>query len=94
MQYNLVCFRPGDKHIFSIDIDENKSVDQLKQMITRNKERKLDDFPPEDLTLYKIEVDISNYNQYGQIVADMSRSDYVFPQKEELIPIAEISYYF
>jgi hypothetical protein len=94
MPYTLVGFKPGDKSIFSVNIDSNKSVDQLKKEIKTSLDPKLKDVATNDLTLYKVNVDMSDYNQYDQIIKEMSRSDYRFPQKEKLVDIAEISRYF
>jgi hypothetical protein len=90
MQYNLVCFKPGDQDIFSVDIDENKSVDQLKQEIKKKLAPTFNAYGY-DFALYKVNVDISDYNQFDQILKEISRSDYVFPQLEKLAAIAKIS---
>jgi hypothetical protein len=91
----LVCFKPGDKSTFSVDIEGTKTVEQLKDEIKNKRPSTLANVDSVDLTLFQVKVDIPvNVNQYRQILQDMSRSDYEFLQKEELIAACMVSRYF
>jgi hypothetical protein len=93
MQYKLVCFKPGDKDIFSVKIDETDIVDDLKQEIKKQLAPKLNAFVANDLVLYKTKVDISNDDEH-KILEQISKGTYQFKLKLKLKSARKISSYF
>jgi hypothetical protein len=95
MPYKLFCFIPGDKCEFPVDIDETQTVGDLKKKIKEEKALKLNAFDAAELTLYKVNVDISSQDTRRTILKAISNNTYGFdPQKEELAPSWKISEYF
>jgi hypothetical protein len=57
MSKTVWCFLVGDRTSFSVDIDQTKTVDHLKEAITQKKRQRLADVDPDHLTLYRVEID-------------------------------------
>jgi hypothetical protein len=62
MPYDLWCFVVGRDDVFSVTVDETRTVGHLKKHIYIQAEMHpdLDSFGPHDLTLYQIQVDASD----------------------------------
>lgn len=59
----LLCIVPGSKP-FSVNIDNDKMVDELKKKVKEAKAPQLDTFAADALTLYQINVDASDEKEY------------------------------
>ena len=93
MTYTLLCITQGGNTPFSITVNETQTVHYLKGEI-KKKAPEFNNFDDCMLTLYKINVDISDDDKYATIMHNISQPDYVFDPKLELIPIHKISKYF
>jgi hypothetical protein len=91
----LVCFILDDDRDFPVDIDENKTVGDLKDEIKKKNAQIFANVDAWALTLYRIDVDVpADINKYNNIIGKMSRGDYMFKQKDMLISSLEMSHYF
>ena len=93
MPYKLFCVMSGDSSPFSAEIDETHTVDDLKWKI-KTKKAKLDSVAADALTLYKINIDISDDDNYTRIMNLISKGDYDFANKQKLNPSRKISKLF
>ena len=93
-EYTLCCFVPGAKDTFPVDINEGMTVGQLKKAIKNEKPIAFKDVDAADLTLHQIKVDVSNKDEYEDIIFDVSQPGYVFIPKHKLFATWEISEYF
>jgi hypothetical protein len=64
MQYTIFCILPDGNSAFPVDIEDTKTVGHLKKEVKAEKQPELDDFAANALTLYHIDVDISNKKEY------------------------------
>ncbi len=93
----LWCIVPGipGGTVFHVDIDENQTVDDLKDKIKEAETPVLDALVATTLTLYKINIDCSVDNNYRRIKDEIFRGVYKFIHpKQELFPSGVISEYF
>lgn len=73
---------------FPVDIDENQTVDDLKDKIKEKKPNALAGVDAYALTLYKVNIDVSVGNDYRRINDEIIRGVYEFIHhpKQELFP--------
>ena len=73
---------------FSVVIDENQTVDELKDKIKERNQNGLATVDTYALTLYKVNIDVSVDNNYRRIINEIFRGVYKFihPNKQELFP--------
>src|SRR6267154_1523995 len=91
----IFCFLLGTKNIFSVDYNEKTTVDHLKEAIRQKNLDILANIWARDLTLYKINVDISDDNEYPGIIDEISRGTFAFnPPKQPLNPSRLVSRIF
>ena len=57
MSRTLLCFIPGGKSVFSVEIDKTKIVDQLKDAIKEKKKQTLANVEADALILYRVAID-------------------------------------
>ena len=57
MSSTLLCFIPGGKSVFSVEIDKTKIVDQLKDAIKEKKKQTLANVEADALILYRVAID-------------------------------------
>lgn len=69
----LLCIVPGS-NIFSVNIDNNKIVDELKKKIKEAKAPELDTLAADALTLYQINVVASNEKEYLEQVKVLAQN--------------------
>ena len=81
----------GDSECFSVEIDETHRVEDLKEKIKTKREIT---FNAAALTIYKIEIEISDDDEYTRITNLISQGDYDFPNKQRLSPSRKISMAF
>jgi Crinkler effector protein N-terminal domain len=93
MPYTLLCIVIGGTTPFAVKIDETQLVDELKKAIKKEAEHTCRAFDAYELTLYKINIDISNDNTCDKIIHDISRGDYKFSEKRKLNPTFKVSEY-
>jgi len=91
MEYTLNCLILGEINPFPVTINQTQLVGKLKDAI---KEEQQLSYPTRLLTLYKINVGVSDDNKYKSILHGVSQPGYVFNPKFELNPVHEISWYF
>jgi Crinkler effector protein N-terminal domain len=89
----LFCIVSDGTTPFPVAIDETQSVGELKKAIKKETKPGLDAFAPHELTLYKINVDISNDDTWDKTIHDISRGDYKFSEKKKLNPTFKVSEY-
>lgn len=75
-------------------IDETKTVGHLKDEIKKEMEPVFDGLDAHALTLYKINVDVSDESKYREIIDQISKSDYVFTPREFLNPAKRLNTFF
>jgi hypothetical protein len=88
----LNCFILGCKTVFSVKIDETEVVDNLKQEISKGNPRTFATVDVSRFTLYKIKVDVSNFDMYDKILTQISQTTTTFTPKVRLT--SSISQYF
>ena len=93
-EYTLCCFVPGEKDTFPVDINERKTVGQLKKAIKNEKPHKFKDFDADELTLHQIKIIIPDDDEGDNILDGVSQPGYVFDPKRKLFPTSKISRYF
>ncbi|KAF9917484.1 hypothetical protein FBU30_000739 [Linnemannia zychae] len=77
-QWTLTCLVDGDKVSFEIDIDPNKTVTRLKDLIKDKIPDTFNGLDAKDLTLWKVSIPVAPKNERKEIsLADV-------PQKDEL----------
>jgi len=82
---NLVwCFLVGDADIFSVDIDQTKSVDHLKDEIKTKQQSKLDHIAAADLTLYHVNIKFDESDEQQHI----TRANEVFQDLSKHKPLS------
>ena len=74
MPHTPVCTIADERTTFLATADEARLVDQLKQTIIDRADL---DVPTLHLTLYQVMVDISNDDQYDEIVQGISPDQYL-----------------
>ena len=73
MSYTIWCIIIGDTTPFSVKIDQTESVDDLKMRIKKKIDPRLNAFPFNQLTLYKIkEFELEKFNKHA--VQDISQN--------------------
>jgi hypothetical protein len=90
---NLICYILNEQKEFTVAIDEDKAVDDLTLAIKNRVAPTLDNVSLLAITLSRINVDISDDQEYLNIIGRMSRGEHEFT-KSPLIPSREISHYF
>jgi hypothetical protein len=93
MPYTLICFKPGDKSIFPVDIEKTKTVGHLKDEIKKKKPQTFANVEADHLTLFKTKVDISDDDE-PEILDRISKGIYKFELMLMLKPARKISCYF
>jgi len=89
MLYTIWCIVIGDTTLFSVNIDETKSVDALKQVIKKEEEPRFDAFAAHELTLYKIkEAKLEESGKYLEAVQEISQN---LSKQTSLDPWIELS---
>jgi len=81
MSYTLFCAILGQETAFLVNIDETQTVDELKKHI-KAEEPALASFATDTLTLYKVDIDISNDDTYEQVMRDISQNKVNAPREE------------
>lgn len=78
MLCTLICFVPGSKDVFIVNIDDTQLVSHLKQEIMKANPQTLATVQEDALILFKInvKVDISDRGQYEEIIKEISRPNY------------------
>jgi len=94
MPYILYCLVLGEATPFPVKINKTQSVAELKKAIKKDKKKDFNDVDANNLTLYKIEVDISDDTKYEAITRDISRPDYVFKPKVLLNVVRQLARVF
>jgi len=91
----LICFVRGDKTTFSVDIDKTRMVDYLKLEISKRNPATMANLNASSVTLYKVKVDLPDgNNECKNTIENISKADYVFTLKQELVSHRKISSYF
>ena len=83
MSSTLLCFIPGGKSVFSVEIDKTKIVDQLKDAIKKKKTQTLANVEADDLILYRVAVNSNLDNKRRKTTLTHLSKNLV--QHEELI---------
>ena len=93
MEYTLYCMVLGEETIFPVVFDISRTVGELK---TEIKIARASDFQfsAHRLTLYQIEIDVSDKNKYMDIMHEVTQPSYQFNPKIALHPPYELSSYF
>ena len=94
MQYTLNCLVLGGVTPFEVEIDGSRTVHQLKREIKNRKENDLNGIDAVRLTLYKVDIDISDEDKLKSMKHDVSKPGYVFNPKIELGETFKVSRYF
>ena len=96
MVYPLNCIVLGEKNIFQVKINETQSVIELKQEIKKGKDIRFKDIDADELTLHRIKInlDVSDEDEYDRILDEVSKPGYMFTSKRKLRDAWEISQYF
>ena len=84
MEYTLNCLVLGAEDTFPVKIKGAQSVGELKDEIKKKKEPRFNGLAADELTLYQINVDISDDNDIGDIMHEVSQPGYVFNPKRKL----------
>jgi len=84
----------GDSSPFSVEVDETHIVYDLKKRIKTEMAPTLDTVDADALTLYKINIDISDDEVYTTVMNEISRGIYGFDDKRKLIPSRKVSKLF
>ena len=92
MSSTLLCFIPGGKSVFSVEIDKTKIVDQLKDAIKKKKTQTLANVEADDLILYRVAID-SNLDNKRRKTTLMHLSENL-AQHEELSDTSHLSTIF
>ena len=90
----LLCITPGDDETFPVDIDKTQTVGDLKTKIKEAMAPDLDTIMAFKLKLYRINVDISDDKNHDRIIDQISRGDFDFKPKDELLSWRLISQFF
>ena len=73
MTYTLCCIVFGESHPFPVDINETLTVGHLKKLIKEERPSLVDDATR--LTLYQVEIKLSDDGAYIEEVNEQSMSD-------------------
>jgi len=94
--YSLTCFLIGSDGTFQVKIDRTELVGNLKDAIKEKKPVALKDVDADQLTLYKINVDVNatDKNTYILAVQDISQDLSNSQKATELNPVDELSEVF
>jgi hypothetical protein len=90
----LLCVISGSDTVFVVKINKTQYVDELRQAITTERSQLLDGVDAASLTLYKINVVVSNTDNHDEIVQKISRGVYEFEEIEKLNAGDMVSRYF
>ena len=93
MSYTLVCIIIGESTAFPVKIDETQTVGELKKFIKKETEPDLDGVAAHRLTLYKVNIDMSDKAKFTKEVQDISQ-DLSKTEKELFNPSEELSHVF
>jgi Crinkler effector protein N-terminal domain len=74
MQYRFLCIVIGEKTEFSVKVDDADLVDELKDAIKKKVEHALGAFDAHALTLYKVEINRSNAEEYIKNLQEASQN--------------------
>jgi len=94
MEYTLNCLVLGAEDTFPVKIMEAQSVGELKDEIKKKKPNDFNGVDADRLTLYKINVDLSNPVEYENIMREVSQPSHVFNPKLRLLAAWRISTHF
>ena len=93
MLQTLFCIVLGETTAFPVDIDENMTVGHLKDAIKEKTKPGLDRFAAHALTLYKVNIDMSDKAKFTKEIQDISQ-DLSKTEKELFNPSEELSNVF
>jgi len=72
--YTIWCIVVDETTPFPVKIDETESVDVLKDHIKRKKEKSLEAYDADQLTLYKIDVPFEGSGKHLEAVQEISQN--------------------
>jgi Crinkler effector protein N-terminal domain len=91
MLYRLLCIVIGETNPIVVDINDDQLVAHLKDAIKKKKEHVLGAFDANDLTLYQVNIDASNEQNYIQ---EVKRESENLSKLRKLNPVFELRDYF
>ena len=92
MSSTLLCFIPGGKSVFSVEIDKTKIVDQLRKAIKEEMKQTLANVKANALILYRVAIDRSLDNkQQETTLTQLSENS---GERKELINTDQLSSIF
>ncbi|KAF7727320.1 hypothetical protein EC973_007629 [Apophysomyces ossiformis] len=85
--FNLFCLVEGEsmQRAFSVKVSSADTVHNLKKVIKAEKSPEFDDIDANKLTLWLVEIPITNVNRHDKVLSDNITT------KEELLPSDELS---
>ncbi|SRR5258706_7924949 len=92
MSHSILCIQPGSDP-FLVDVDATTTVYRLKEMVQAKRVPHLDSIAANELKLYKINIDISDDDNYARINRDIANGVYKFNEQGVLNPSQKVSKY-
>jgi hypothetical protein len=94
MSYELFCAIIGDKDGFPVKFDGTQTVGSLKDAIKAKAAQTLASVDAHALTLYKVNIDISNKKISARVKEQICQSSIDFDREQKLDPVDDLSDYW
>ena len=92
MSHSILCIEPGSGP-FSVDVDMDMKVEQLQQIIWKKMGPAFSSIPAVALRLYKINIDVSNDDEYARTDHEIASGVHKFNEQGKLNFSQKVSKY-